>query len=156
MRTIGLLLVLSLAGCGAPPPTRAPTRPLATVSGSHAGVTAALLSLHRSGRVVTAQVRLTIARDAPTDTLGRLDLSLAGADSIADDVRGMRLLDEGNGRVYFVLEDSTGACLCSTYTGVRPGQTLSLSAKFPAPPGDVRRVSLSVPGFPSFDDVLID
>lgn len=163
---IALPLVL-LAGCGAPAPRNAahhrvaskttldrdPAKPVATVRGSIRGTSLGLISLRRYGpKVVTAKVRLSTSPDTPTfiDTV-QLEL---GVDA-SSDVRGMRLVDEVNGREHFVLESQDGECLCSSFDGVGKATTVDLYAKFPAPPADVEFVSLHVPGFPSFDNVRI-
>ena len=66
----------------------------------------------------------------------------------------MRLVDEVNGREHFVLRNADGGCLCSgAFEALEPGESSVISAKFPAPPEGVERVSLETPGCPSFDAV---
>jgi hypothetical protein len=58
---------------------------------------------------------------------------------------------------HFPLRSADGACLGSgDIHTVGAGESIDGYAKSPAPPPGVRRVSLHVPSFPSFDDVRID
>lgn len=82
-------------------------------------------------------------------------VGLGGGDWFPDDVGGMRLVDEVNGKINPPLFDSEDRCVCSPFDGLRRGSSIDLYAKFAAPPEGVDRVSLHVPGFPSFDDVLV-
>ena len=131
------------------------TRPIATVRGSASGTSLGLLSLRRSGpKVVTVKLRVSASDD--TDTFAdraRIDL---GEDVLDDTISALRLIDEVNGREHFPLRDADGSCLCSSFERIRPGDSVDVYAKFPAPPAGVTRVALHVPGFPSFDGVRID
>jgi hypothetical protein len=70
----------------------------------------------------------------------------------------LRLLDEVNGRTHAPLRDGDGRCQCSTGIDARrsPGETVVVSAKFPAPPADVGYASLQALGFASIDRVPLE
>lgn len=132
-----------------------PARPVATVRGSVPGTTLGLLSLRRSGpKVVTVKLRVTAARDAQLFA-GKVHIDLQEG-VLDDDVGALRLIDEVNGRTHFPLREAGGACLCSDFDPLRPGDSVDVYAKFPAPPAGVTRIALHAPGFPSFDGVRID
>jgi hypothetical protein len=110
-----------------------------------------LLSVARTGpAVVTAQLRLTMAKD---EAMWSSKLS----DSGDNDVSGARMLDEVHGRQYLPLRDDDGECLCTQIVeeALGEGDVVELSVKFPAPDEDVDQVSVQVPGFPSFDQLPI-
>jgi hypothetical protein len=134
-------------------PAAAP-RPLGTVKGSTPHTQLTLLRLRRTGpKVVSASFSLSLGRQADSTWLHDLE----GPDGAWYSVEGIVLVDEVNGREHFVLKDADGTCLCSTgVRGLDPGETVAVSAKFPAPPAGVQHASLVVPGFPSFDRVPIE
>jgi hypothetical protein len=69
-------------------------------------------------------------------------------------VGGIHLVDPVNKRKYFVVRDADNKCVCSRdISGVEPGKTATLWAKFPAPPADVQRISIVFPKFLPLDDV---
>ncbi len=131
-----------------------PARPLATVEGVEPHTSAQLLDLRRTGpKVVT--VTLRISRGSSNVSLGWRP-ALEGPEGEYDTASGLRLIDEVNGREHFPLKDADGHCLCTNgIESLFDNQSLSVSAKFPAPPADVDRVSLHVPEFQSFDSILL-
>jgi hypothetical protein len=145
----------SLAGDEGPALIRDPKQPIAWVNGSEHGMRLGLIAARRSGpKVVTVKLRLSAARDVSTSVLtSEHDLEL-GDDALTDDVAGMRLLDETNGRELSPLHDGD-ECICSPADSLPPRSTVDLYAKFPAPPRGVERVAVHLPGFPSFDGVRI-
>ena len=71
-------------------------------------------------------------------------------------VGGIMLLDPVGKKKYFVVRDSENTCLCSR--GVHDIESKSrgnLWAKFPAPPEDVKKISVVIPHFGPMDDVPI-
>lgn len=134
-------------------PEGPPPKPFGTVSGSEPHTKATLLRLRRTGpKVVSVTLSLALERRAKSEWMPNIDppdrYYTAG---------GIVLVDEVNAREHFVLENSDGRCLCSTDLGfVQPGDSIVVSAKFPAPPADVPYASIQVPGFPSFDRVPIE
>jgi len=149
----------SLAGASnddGPALVRDPKHPIAWVQGAERGMRLGLIAVRRSGpKVVTVKLRLAAAQNvSPGLIYDDHDLAL-GNDPYTDDVGGMRLLDETSGRELSPMHDG-GECICSPVSSITPGTMIDLYAKFPAPPRDVRRVAVHLPGFPSFDGVRID
>jgi hypothetical protein len=71
-------------------------------------------------------------------------------------VGGTHLLDAGNKKKYLVVRDSEKKCVCSTMKGYIPvAERANLWAKFPAPPDDVKVISVVIPHFAPMDDVPI-
>jgi hypothetical protein len=71
-------------------------------------------------------------------------------------ISGVTLVDEKNKKKYFVVQDSERNCLCSSgLDRVKPKSRINLWAKFPAPPEDVEKISVSIPHFQPMDDVPI-
>lgn len=113
-----------------------------------------LLSLNRpSPEAVVATFRVT--------NIGSTDYMPGLALGTLDELRspaGIALLDAENMKAYFPLTASDGECVCSLFDGlpnVQPGQSLGVFVWFPAPPADVRRVSIEVPFAPPLLDVPI-
>jgi hypothetical protein len=132
---------------------QAPAKALATVEGSVDGATLDLLSVRRSGKVVTAQFRLKTAEH------GTFEPELLSEDGEQADLSGARLVDDVNVREYAPLRNGKGGCICTNPVGdgdeIGWDESVALSAKFPAPPGDVREISLVVPTFASFDGIVL-
>ncbi|WP_405806388.1 hypothetical protein OG729_14435 [Streptomyces sp. NBC_00210] len=64
---------------------------------------------------------------------------------------GMTLVDSKGRKRYYVLRDTDNRPL-TTYaynSYIKPGQTLTFFAQFPAPPTSTTKVALQLPGFPS-------
>ena len=135
---------------------RGPREPVAWVNGSEPGLRLGLVSVRRSGpAIVTAKVRIAAGRDVSNVRSWDghpVDLN-PGGDTL--DAGGLRLVDEQHGRLHFPLYDSDGECVCTRVNHVRPGGTVDVYAKFPAPSRGTMSVALHVPGFPSFDGLRI-
>lgn len=66
------------------------------------------------------------------------------------------LIDAANKKKYMTLKDSEGKCVCTNGTAyVKPGERVSAYAKFPAPPPEVKAISVNIAGFIPLDDVPI-
>jgi hypothetical protein len=73
------------------------------------------------------------------------------------------LMDLAAGKKYQVLADEGGSYIAALRSGwkdrwygeLAPGQGQLLWMKFPAPPPEVRSVTLQVPGVPPFEDLAI-
>ena len=135
-----------------PAPAQQSSTAIATAEGSEINTTAALMQVRRTGeKVVTVRLRVSLGRNHDDEWFPELE-----GDGSWYSAEGLRLVDEANGREHFPLVDADGACLCSTdIHGLNPGETVGVYAKFPAPPADVDRVSIHVPGFQSFDGVAL-
>ncbi len=65
-------------------------------------------------------------------------------------VSGASLIDQAGKKRYLVLRDTDGECLCTTgLVNIRPGETRSVFAQFPAPPAGVTDVDFQLPTMPS-------
>lgn len=75
----------------------------------------------------------------------------------SNSLSGAGLLDGRNGKWYLPLHSTAGRCVCSSLNGwiVKPGKSVEAYASFPAPPADVRRVTVTVPLTVPFQDVPI-
>ena len=153
--TLGIQQATSSADDDGPAILRDPKTPIAWVKGSEPDVRLGLLTVRRSGpKVVTAKLRLAVGRRAYVNLINDLHTLEFGNDILDEDVSGMRLLDEVHGTERGPLRDGD-TCICSPTHSVPLGSTTDLYAKFPAPPRGVTRVSVHLPGFPSFDGVRI-
>ena len=70
------------------------------------------------------------------------------------------LIDTANKKKYLVITDAEKYPLASKHgdwqgVTLAPGQALSAWAKFPAPPPDVDKVSVTIAGVPPFEDVPV-
>ena len=64
-------------------------------------------------------------------------------------------LDDGTTK-YNVVRDAQGKCVCSSaLTYLEPKSTVSLWAKFSAPPTSTKKLNIDVPHFPPIDDVRL-
>ncbi|NEB31012.1 hypothetical protein G3I62_18245 [Streptomyces sp. SID14446] len=61
---------------------------------------------------------------------------------------GASLVDEKGKKKYLVLRDTSGRCLCTKFSRLRPGDTASWFAQFPAPPDGTDTVSFQVGALP--------
>ncbi|MET8643788.1 hypothetical protein ABZX69_20775 [Streptomyces sp. NPDC004074] len=61
---------------------------------------------------------------------------------------GANLVDEKGKKKYLVLRDTTGRCLCTKFSRLRPGDSASWFAQFPAPPDATTQVNFQVGGLP--------
>lgn len=61
---------------------------------------------------------------------------------------GASLVDEKGKKKYLVLRDTSGRCLCTKFSRLRPGDTASWFAQFPAPPDGTDKVSFQVGSLP--------
>ena len=69
-------------------------------------------------------------------------------------VGGVQLVDEAGKKKYFVVRDTDGKCVCSqSVHGLKPGDTVNVWARFPAPPDNVPKITIIVPHFQPMDDV---
>jgi hypothetical protein len=113
------------------------------------GVVAEVTEFRRKGNTLTAKVRLRNQGSAE-----------AKPEVIYKEVY---LMDLGAGKKYQVLQDEKGAYIAGLRSGwndrwygdLAPGESYTLWVKFPAPPAEVKSVTLQVPGVPPFEDLAI-
>ena len=113
---------------------------ISTADGESSGVRIEITELSRtSGDTVTLKYRL-FNETGESSSLYNLTNS--------DNVSEVHLIDAAGKKKYLVIVDSDGKCLCSTGVGnVDSGKFLNLWARFPAPPPEVKEVSVVFPHF---------
>ncbi len=113
------------------------------------GVTAEVTEFKRKGNSLTAKVRLT--NKGTADAQPQVEW------------RDVALVDATGGKKYEVLKDEKGAAIASTragwtdrwYESMAPNQSQIIWMKFPAPPLEVKTITLQMPKMPPFDDLTI-
>lgn len=139
-------------------PAPAPSAPagIATADGETSGVTAVVHELKRTSGG-TLSLKLSITNGSQEDVsfgYGFADPSHEVIDF--NSIGGVQLIDEANRKKYFVVRDSAGKAVCSQkLRDIKPGETTNLWARFPAPPPEVKTISIVVPHFSPMDDVPI-
>lgn len=122
---------------------------LASQETNWSGVVAEVTEFRRKGNTLTAKVRLRNQ----------------GGVKVQPDVQygDVYVMDLAAGKKYKVLEDEAGAYIADLRSGWKDrwyddldaGQSHLLWMKFPAPPADVKSVTLQIPGVPPFEDLPI-
>jgi hypothetical protein len=136
------------ASAPAPAPAPAGTS-LASQETNWPGITAEVTEFKRKGNTVTAKVRLVNKRSERTSP----ELLW----------KEVALVDTAGGKKYEVLKDEKGAFIASTRAGwtdrweewIEPGTSQIIWMKFPAPPLEVKTITLQIPKTPPFDDLTI-
>ena len=141
----------------APAPAAKAPSVIATTDGEYPDVRLEVTELKRaSGDTLT--LKFAIINDSSEEMSYSYDFGEAGKYHTLDfnSVGGVNLVDAAGKKKYLVLRDSAGNCLCSRgLKGVQPGARANLYAKFPAPPGDVEKITVEIPHFIPMDDVPI-
>jgi hypothetical protein len=131
----------------APAPTAAAA--VATQTSNWPGVVADVTEFRRKGSTLTVRVVLR--------NQGNVD---AEPDVHYNEVY---VMDLGAGKKYEVLKDEKGTYIAALRSGwnnrwyekLAPGASYTLWMKFPAPPPEVKSVTLQLPGMPPFEDLPI-
>lgn len=113
------------------------------------GIVAEVTEFRRKGNTLTAKVRLR------NQGSGEVETSVV--------YNEVYLMDLGAGKKYQVLRDEKGAFIAALKSGwsdrwydtLGPGESYTLWVKFPAPPPEVKSITLQVPGVPPFEDLAI-
>lgn len=113
------------------------------------GIVAEVTEFRRKGNTLTAKVRLRNQGSAETQP----DIMY----------KEVYLMDLGAGKKYEVLKDEKGTYIAALrqnwndrwYQDLKPGEAQTIWMKFPAPPADVKTVTLQIPGAPPFEDLPI-
>ena len=116
----------------------------------------AITSFVRSGKFVTLELELTNL--APLGSSDSWSVSNSFGSSSSYDLSGIRLLDPAAGTSYRPAEDAAGDCICSDTTGLSivAGSSTRVSAQFPNPGPDVKKLTIDIPGAGSFRDVPLN
>ena len=122
---------------------------LASQETNWTGISAEVTEFKRKGNTLTAKVVMR---------------NHTGAEIEPDiNYKEVYLMDLAAGKKYEVLKDEKGTYIAALRSGwadrwyekLAPGQSFTLWMKFPAPPADVKSVTLQIPGTPPFEDLPI-
>jgi hypothetical protein len=127
----------------------APAAAIATQTTNWKGVVADVTEFRRKGSTLTA--RLVLRNQGSTEAQPDFHFT------------EVYVMDAGGGKKYEVLKDEKGSYIASLRQGynnrwfdrIAPGESFTVWMKFPAPPPEVKSVTLQVPGIPPFEDVPI-
>lgn len=141
----------------APPAAAVSTAPAAASAGGSLqsqetnwpGVTAEVTEFRRKGNTLTGKVRLT------NKSAARVEVEIYWKE--------VSLVDAAGGKKYEVLKDEKGTFISSTRAGwtdrwsewIEPATPQVIWMKFPAPPPEVKTITLQLPKTPPFDDLPI-
>lgn len=122
---------------------------LATQETNWKGISAAVTEFRRKGNTLTAKVHLVNHGSEPVQVEIKFD--------------EVYLIDTGAGKKYNVLKDEKGTYIASLRSGwserwydtMKPVESYLLWMKLPAPPPDVKVITLQLPGMPPFEDLNI-
>jgi hypothetical protein len=134
-------------------PSAASSSTAAPVDGDVPGVKIAVNELKRTSNTVTLKFTVYNTSDKVFGTQGVFD---------GDEfhryrhVGAVHLIDGESKKKYFVVTDSDGHFLCSNdISDIAPRSQITLWAKFPAPPSEVRKITVEIPHFVPIEDVAI-
>ena len=123
---------------------------IATADGETTGIRIEITELSRtSGDTVTLKFRLindSGEKASPYNLMENADL------------RAVHLIDASGKKKYMVIKDSDDKCLCtdSLSDPLETGKSMNLWARFPAPPAEVKEVSVVFPHFIPTDAPISD
>jgi len=136
-----------------PAPPAAPAAPpagaLASQQSNWPGIAVDITEFRRKGSTLTAKMVLR---------------NQGSAESEPDvHYNEIYVMDLAAGKKYEVLKDEKDNYIAALRSGYRdrwyqklkPGESYTLWMKFPAPPADVKTVTLQIPGLPPFEDLAI-
>ena len=145
----------------APPPAPAPSippsstasAPLATTDGDIQGIRIAINELKRTTDTLTLKFTVFNTSAANFNLNGAFDNDQWHRYA---DLRGVYLLDSQAKKKYFVVTDSEGNYLSSSQmAAIAPGSQGTVWAKFPAPPDDIKKITVAIPHFIPLEDIPI-
>jgi hypothetical protein len=130
-------------------PGAAPAAAVATQTSNWPGVVADVTEFRRKGSTLT--VRVVLRNQGNVDSEPDIHYN------------EVYVMDLGAGKKYEVLKDEKGAYIAALRTGwnnrwyekLAPGASYTIWMKFPAPPPEVKAVTLQLPGVPPFEDLPI-
>ena len=122
---------------------------LATEETNWPGIVAEVTEFRRKGNTLTTRVRLRNGGGA------RQEVGVVYPE--------VYIMDAAGGKKYEVLKDEQGHYIAALSQGwgdrwmerLEPGQSQSVWIKFPAPPAEVKAVTLQIPKVPPFEDLAI-
>lgn len=127
------------------PPVVKPPDALASQNTNWTNLVADVMEFRRKGNTLTAVVRI---RNVSADDTTRL---------LNSNFSGAYVLDEAQGKKYEVLKDEAGGYITSAggTTGMGGGGSIIIWMKFPAPPSEVTKATLTIPETLPFEDLMI-
>lgn len=122
---------------------------LATEDTNWPNITAEVTEFRRKGNSLTAKVRFTNKGSEEPE--------------VEVQYRDVYLIDTAGGKKYQPLKDEKGGYIAAVRTGwedrwsafVKPGAPQTIWVKFPAPPPEVKSITLNIPKTPPFEDITI-
>jgi hypothetical protein len=146
-----VMLFATVLSFAVAPSTSSAAPVLATAEGEQPGVRAEVTELKRaSGGTINLKFVIVNESDGSFDSRSRL----MGEEYASVD--GITLIDPVGKKKYFVVRDTEKHCVCSrNVNNVGKKSRSNLWAKFPAPPEDVQKISVTIPHFQPMDDVPI-
>jgi len=133
----------------APAPATAPAAAVATQTTNWPGVVADVTEFRRKGS--TLSVRVVLRNQGNVDSEPDIHYN------------EVYVMDLGASKKYEILKDEKGTYIAALRTGwnnrwyekLVPGASYTIWMKFPAPPPEVKSVTLQLPGMPPFEDLPI-
>ena len=116
---------------------------IATADGEQSGVRIDITELKRtSGDTLTMKFTLVNDSGEEVNPYGIFE-------SVHSDVRNVHLIDSAGRKKYLAIMDANNNCVCSGGVShdLESGKSLNLWARFPAPPAEVKEVSVIFPHF---------
>lgn len=140
-----------------PAASAAPAGPaIATADGDLPGIRVEIQELKRtSGDTVT--LKFAMINDSDKEFAFGVTFGEEGKSSYDYySIGGVHMIDAAGKKKYFVVRDTEQQCLCSrNVKDIASKSRVPLWAKFPAPPGDVQKITLVIPHFIPMDDLPI-
>jgi hypothetical protein len=152
--SIAMVGLISRASAQSSPAPAAGPSPIATADGESPGTTLQVqeLKVVSGGAVMMKFVLINNSDNA----FGMSGSSALSADCCSAQVDAVTLIDLANKKKYEVIRDADKNCLCSrNLQNIPPKGSLSLYAKFPAPPDSVQKIEVNIPHFTPMEDVPI-
>lgn len=151
---LGALFTVAVLLAPAAPAQAAPAEPLASAPTNWDGVEISLMALERKGNVLTVKWAVTNGDERSSVRFGLTSKATS------------YLVDEENGTKYYVLTDQDGNALASEHAWIdgntwgisdtlEAGATARYWAKFPAPPPEVKTLTVMFDQTEPFEEVPI-
>lgn len=131
--------------------------PIASTDGEMPGARIEVMELKRDSSG-TVTLKFVMYNDDASTPIGFATRDFGDQAVHADygSIGGVHLIDGTNRKKYLVVRDSESNCVCSrNVAAIEPGSKAMLWARFPAPPEDVKAISVMIPHFIPMDDVPI-
>jgi hypothetical protein len=148
------IAIAGVAGAQSSPAPAAGPSPLATADGETAGMQVQVKQLKVVGGD-TLMLQFVLINNSENAFIIWGPLS-TDPNRHRDDVDAVTLIDLANKKKYEVIRDADKNCLCSRNLDDIPAKgSLSVYAKFPAPPDSVQKIEVNIPHFTPMEDVPI-